>query len=339
MKLWSRLLLLLFAAFIIGIFTWALFVPKDDISHRIYQTLKEQEKRADLVFKGVMFEEVVNGVKYWQLKADSAIVNKTTGLATLSDAKGTFFKRGKPVLSFKSPAALWDMKKKEIFLDKPLGYDVNLERKISALIIDLKKSNFSIFNLPRIYKKGFGYWFQANNLSWKLTDQKLLCTGGIVLNKGEVTGYAERLEGDVALEKIILQGSPRIIIAPNNISPATLEAESFEVVSEENIIYAKGQPVIFWEDAKISSNNIKYLQKDGALILNDNVKIDYKDIQAWGNSATYQTEAGNIVIEGDAQANQGTNALSGEKVNVSLKNKKISVLGKGKVVITEEELK
>ena len=36
---------------------------------------------------------------------------------------------------------------------------------------------------------------------------------------------------------------------------------------------------------------------------------------------------------------QTENKLSGEKVSVSLKDQKIAVVGKGKVVITEEELK
>ena len=236
MKIGSRIALLVFIAFIGGLFYWALFSPKEDVSKRIYKTLQEQEKRADLSFKDVTFEEVVAGVKYWQLKAKSAMVNKSTGIATLKDSRGDFFKKGKPVLRFRSPAALWDMKKKEILLDKPLGYDVKLERKITDLLKTLTKSRFSIFNLPKIYKTGFGYWFQAKNLSWKLADERLLCTGGIVLNKGEVTGYSEKLEGDVALESILLRGDPKLVVTPDNTSPLTLEAEVFEIVSPENVI-------------------------------------------------------------------------------------------------------
>ncbi|MFH1684078.1 MAG: LptA/OstA family protein [Candidatus Margulisiibacteriota bacterium] len=338
MKLSYRAILIVSAIFIAGIFYWALFSPKEEISERIYKTLKEQEKRADLMFKDVTFEEVVSGIKYWQLKANSATVNKTTQIATLKDAHGTFFKKGKAVLRFRSPAALWDMKDKEILLDNPLGYDVKLDRKISSLLKTLKKSRFSMFNLPKLYKNGLGYWFQANNLSWKLADQKLICTGGIMLNKGEVTGYAEKLQSDVALERIILEGKPKITIAPNNTSPITLEAEVFEVISEEDIILARGNPKIIWEEAKVSANNIKYLQRKEVLELSEKVFIDYGDIRAWGDSADYLTLEQKIIIEGKASAVQGDNKLSGEKVMVSLKNKKISVVGKGKVVITEEDL-
>lgn len=338
MKTSYRIILIVSVVFIVGIFLWARFSPKEEISDRIYKTLKEQEQRADLAFKEVTFEEVVAGVKYWQLKAKSATVNKTTQIATLKDAHGTFFKKGKAVLRFRSPAAIWDMKEKEILLDNPIGYDVKLDRKISSLIKNLKKSRFSVFNLPKTYKKSLGYWFQANNLSWRLSDQKLLCTGGILLNKGEVSGYGERLEGDVALERILLQGNPKVTISPNKTTPITLEAKVFEVISEEDIILARGNPTIIWKDAKVTTNNLKYLQGQGILKLSGQVQIDYDDIRAWGDTADYLTLEQKINLQGHASAVQGDNKLTGEKVQVSLKDKKISVIGKGRVVITEEEL-
>jgi lipopolysaccharide export system protein LptA len=338
MKTSYRIILIAFAIFILGIFLWALYSPKEDVSERIQRTLKEQEKIADLAFKEVTFEEVVAGVKYWQLKSKDATVNKSTGIATLKNANGTFFKKGKAVLRFRSPAALWDMKNKEILLDKPLGYDVNLERKISSLLKTLEKTSMSIFNLPKLYKKGQGYWFQANNLSWKLDDQKLVCIGKIVLNKGEVTGFAEKLEGDVGLERITLQGNPRIVIKPDNSSPITLEATVFEVISEKDIIVARGNPRISWEDARVNARSLEYLQRANELKLGGNVRVKYKEINAAGDSASYLTELGKIILEGNSQAQQGDNRLSGEKVSVSLKDKKISVLGRGKVIIPEEEL-
>jgi lipopolysaccharide transport protein LptA len=308
------------------------------MSQRIYQTLQEQEKRADLSFKDVTFEEMVAGVRYWQLKAKTAMVNKSTGIATLKEAEGSFFKKGRPVLRFRSPAALWDMKKKEILLDKPLGYDVVLERKISSLLKTIKKADFSIFNLPKIYKKELGYWFQAKNLSWKLADEKLVCTGGIVLNKSEVTGYSQKLEGDVSLEKVVLEGEPKIVINLNQSYPITLEADSFEVLSTQDLILAKGNPRVLWGEAEVTATDLKYMQRDEILQFTDNVRINYKDIQAWGDSARYLTKNETIVLEGNARAEQAGSVLRGDKVSVSLKEKKISVLGKGKFIISEEEL-
>jgi lipopolysaccharide export system protein LptA len=308
MKLGSRLILFLFAAFILGIFAWALFAPKEEISTRIYKTLKEQEKVADLSFKEVTFEEVLAGTLYWQLKAQNAMVNKSTGVAALKDVKGIFYKNGKAVLHFLSPAALWDMQKKEIYLDKPIGYDISLEKKISSL---RKKDNpaASVFTLPRLYKGGRGAWFEARNLSWKLGDQKLLCTGGIVLNKGEATGYANRLQGDVALEQVFLEGNPRIEIVSPQSGTITIEADILEVITPQDLI--------------------KFI---------NNVRINYRDSQAQSNNATYMTRTEKIQLEGNASARQGENIITGKLLTVGVKDGRISVAGKGKVVISEEKL-
>ena len=295
--------------------------------------MKAQEKIADLAFKDVTFEEVVDGKKYWQLKAQKALVNKSTNLATLKDSAGTFFKNGKPALLFSSPAALWDMKKKEILLDQPIGYDPSLKDKI-----DLSKENskLSIFNLPRIYEEKSSFWFKANNLSWKVDDQKLLCTGNIRLTKGEVTGYCGKLEGDVGFEKVVLENKPKIIIQQENSTPSTLEAKIFEIRSKENLILAKGSPQIIWKEAIILAQFIKYNQKERVLNLNGRAKITYKDIVAWGNSANYYIDDEIVEIIGNAQAKQGENRLKGKKIRVNLKDQKISVAGKGKIVISEE---
>ncbi len=334
MKFGYRLTLIFFLLFIIGIFTWALFSPKQDISEKIHKTIKAQEKIADLAFKDVTFEEVVNGKKYWQLQAKKALVNKSTNLATLKDSEGTFFKNGKPTLLFSSPASLWDMKKKEILLDQPIGYDPSLKNDITKL--SQRPNNQSIFNLPQLYGKSSGFWFKANNLSWKVDDQKLLCIGNIRLNKGEVTGYCGKLEGDVGFEKVLLEEKPTVVIQQKNNTPTTLEAKIFEIRSKENLILAYGSPQIIWKEAVILAQFIKYNQKERVLNLNGRAKITYKDIVAWGNSANYYIDDDIIEIIGNAQAKQGENRLKGKKIRVDLKDQKISVVGKGKIVISEE---
>jgi len=339
MKLSTKIIFILFAAFIIGIFLWAVYSPKDKLSYRISKTLKEQEKKADLAFKEVTFEEVVAGIKYWQLQAKTAAINNSTQIATLKETHGTFFKNGRPVLRFRSPVALWDMKEKEILLDQPIGYDVKLESKISALLRKLETFPSSVFNLPELSQKNPGYWFQAKNLSWRLADEKLLCTGGIVLNKGEMTGFAQQLESDVGMENVTLSGQPRFIINPKDSSLITLEANTLKVISASDELLAQGNPRITWQTAKIFATNMTYSQRDKTLHLKDRVRVNYNDIQAIGNYATYYTLEEKIVLAGRAQASQAGNSLSGDEVMVSLKDKRIAVIGKGKVIINEEEIK
>jgi lipopolysaccharide export system protein LptA len=336
MKFSYQIILTFFIIFIIGIFYWAIFSPKDDISERIYETIKEQENRADLSFKKVSFEEVVAGVKYWKLTADSAVVNKSTSLATLKDSKGTFYEKGKAVLKFNSPSALWDMKKKEIFLDEPIGYDVSLERKIGSLIKTIRESKFSVFSIPGVYQKHAGYWFKAKNCSWKFADQQLVCGGGIMLNKGEVVGYSDNLQSDVALRNVFLKGNPKIVITPKDSSPVTIKADVFEVISREDMFIARGNPKVQWEKAEVVATGIKYFQKDKMIELYGWAQVNYKDIRAWGKTAKYNIDEQKIILEGDAGAVQGDDKLSGKKVQVSLKDQKISVLGRGKAIISEE---
>jgi len=339
MKVFRYLPLAVALLFISGLFYWALFMPKPEIGQRIYDTIKQQEKEADLLFKQVIFEEVSDGRKYWQLAAETAMVNNNQGVASLQKVDGTFFKNGKAVLKFRSPAAVWDMKRKEIYLDNPIGYDVSLQGKIADLVKSLRKDPLSVFNLPRTYQKGAGYWFQARNLSWKLADQQLVCTGGIVLNKGEVTGHAERLEGDVGLEKIILKGKPYIVVQSPNTFPITVEAEAFEVRSAQDAFLAHGNPRIRWEAARVEAEQAGYFQSQKKLDLSGNVKLNYNDIYASGDSAAYFTQTQLVWLQGKARAEQGDNRLTGDKIAVSLKEKKISLMGKSKVVVTKEEMK
>ncbi len=336
MSLGSRITLFIAIFFLAGIFWWSIFAPKEDISQRISRAIKEQSQQVDLAFKGVAFEEIDNGVKYWQLEAINAGINKSTGLATLQNASGTFYKGGRSTLRFLSPAALWDMKKKEIYLDKPLGFDTSLEKKIALLRASLAGQRASVFNFPKLSVKERGYWFQASNLSWKLEDQQLLCTGGIILNKGEVTGFAEKLSGDVGLEKVRLEGAPRVVILPAGISPITLEARAFEVISATDLIIADGNPTIAWAEARVTADTLQYQQTKQQLEMAGNVVISYRDIQAWGEVARYLTGENKIILQGNARAVQGDNKLNGNKVVVSLKDQTISVLGKGKVTITEQ---
>ncbi|MBU0630939.1 MAG: hypothetical protein KKC80_08530 [Candidatus Margulisbacteria bacterium] len=331
----KRLLPILAIIFFIWIFYWALFVPKEDVSGRIYNSLKEQEKKADLIFKKVTVEEVVNGVKYWQLEADTGMLNKNAGLAALQNVEGTFFNKGKAVLKFSSPAALWEKDKKEIYLDNPVGYDIASEGKIDQLVSSIRAGKFSFFSFPKEYKKGLGYWFKAKNLRWRLADQKLVCQGGIMLNKGDAAAYAETLSGDVEFKKMELSGSPRIIIGPAGSIPATLEAESFEITGSQDIFTAIGNPRIRWHDAYITAKNIQYYQQKKKLKLSTEVTISFRDIKAWGDKADYFTEDQQIVLSGNAKAEQGTNKLTSDQVMVSLKEQKISLVGKSKLVINK----
>lgn len=337
---WLKFIItILIVIFTLGLFYWALFATKQDVSEKIYQTLQAQAKRADFSFKKVTFEEVSAGEKFWQLTADNAVVNKDAGNATLQNTDGTFYKKGRPVLRFRSPAALWEMKKQEIYLDKPLGYDAAFERQILALFKTIELQPLSLFTLPGQYKKGLGYWFQARNLSWDVADQQLLCTGGILLSKGEITARAAALKGDVEFNNVALTGAPSLTIAAADHSLVTLEAQSFELQSAQDLFIAQGSPVITWKEARVLAAAARYFQRAKKIELAGNVTINYKDINAAGAAANFYVDRQQIVLTGNARATQGGNNLTSDKVIVSLKDQKIALAGRSKVVISGDEVK
>lgn len=333
MKNWKLLIPFALAFFLFGLFYWAIFSPKEDISERIYRTLKDQEGRADVAFKKVSLAEISDGKKFWQLEAEQALINKDSGLAALKETAGTFFQNNKATLFFTSPAALWDMKKKEIFLDKPLGYDTTYHQKIAGL----KKAGpitTSTFNFSAKKSAEFGYWFQAKNLVWKLADQQVFCSGGILLNKGNVTGRATTLRGDVGFHRIELLGDPQILISADEI-PATFEAAVFEISNEQNTFTAHGFPRLLWREAQISANQAKFYQNTNQLSFNGQARITYRDIVAEGESASYFPAEHKVVLSGAAWAEQAGNRLSGDQVIVLLKLNRIALAGRSKVILNE----
>ncbi len=330
------MLLLILTAF----FIWAIFIPKGDLSRKITETLTSQRHRADLFFRGVTFAEIVSGVKYWEIKADSSDLNKTTQIASMKIVDGTFFKKGEKSLKIIAPAATWNMKNKEIYLVNPLGYDAKYEREFKKKIkeLDLEKNNLSEFNIPNSFglTKKIGYWFKAKNLTWRLTTKRIVCTDGIKLTKGDITVYSERLDGDVGLERTVLTGNPKAIILEKD--KITLTATKFEVDSKSDIMYALGNVKFILESTIkgktiITSNAAAYNQRENIIELTGNVEINHKDIRASSNLASYFMPQRKITLTGDAKAFRAGEELRGDKIHIYLEEDRIDVEGGTKIFI------
>ena len=105
-------------------FVWALFAPKEEFRSFLRQKVAEQTKEPDLSFKKVIFSEVVDGITYWEIEAETSHVNNDTGLATLDRIKGKFFEDDRPNLKILAPKAYWNMKDKEIIIEMPQGENI-----------------------------------------------------------------------------------------------------------------------------------------------------------------------------------------------------------------------
>jgi lipopolysaccharide transport protein LptA len=334
----KRLGFLAFVLFILFLFIWALYLPKEEITSTITKTLEGQKERLDLLFQGVTFQESSGGVKYWEIKAKSSAINNTTGLATLEEAVGYFFESGRPTLKFLSPRAFWQMNKKEIYLENPLGYDVKSESKLKQFLSEIKDQEVSVFSLPARYKNpGEGILFKAKRLSWKLANKKMLCEGGIWLNKGEITGTGDTLQADVGLKKVLLYGNPRVIISNEN--PTLIVAERFEVDTPSDTLQAGGGVKIESDQIKITAERLVYHQKDDDLELQNKVVITYGDTRAESKRAHYDLKRQLITLTEATRFVRRGSRLSGNTIVVSVKDKTFKVLGKTKVVIPEAEIK
>jgi len=336
----KRISISIFLLILVAFFVWSIFIPKGDLGKEIGETLKAQRQRADLFFRGVTFAEIVNGIKYWEIKAQSSDLNKTTKIATMKIVDGTFFKKGEKSLKILAPAATWKMKEKEIYLVNPLGYDAKYEREFKRKTkeIETLKSDVSEFNISNSYEltKEIGYWFKAKNLTWKLATKKIFCEKGVRLTKGDITAFSERLEGDVGLEHIVLTGNPKANI--EQAERMTLLATKFEIDSKSDIMYALGNVKFVREsevegDATIVSNAASYNQRENVIEASGNVKIYFKDIQASSNLATYFVSQKKITLMGDARASRGGDELRGEKIHIFLEENRIDVEGDTKIFI------
>ena len=229
-------------------------------------------------------------------------------------------------------------------IQNPLGYDLVTEKDLKALqkLIGRQTKPKAIFNAAeKISGKISGAWFKANQLNWKLKTKKLFCDSGIVFNRSNMTIYANNLAGDVALNTLSLTGDPTalLIMKDNDTVPqtTTVKANEFSINSKENRISAVDQVRVTAQDSKITAQRAHYAGNSDKLILSGRVKVMHKDILAHCQQASFFPASETIVLEKRAWAIRGQNEVHGEKITINLKDAKISVAGKTKTVISDEE--
>jgi lipopolysaccharide export system protein LptA len=337
MNFFKRLPIYLLLLLILLLLFWALFVPKQDFSEKIGKTLEEQKRRADMFFNMITVKEIVNGVKYWEIRARSSEMDKAPNITYMKDTYGTFFENGQPVLKMLAPTATWRMNNNEIFLTEPIGYDMKFEKNFKGRIEDLRdiKDTRSVFHLPlSSSQKDTGYWFKAHNLDWKLLNKNIACRDGITLTKGTVVVLSDRLEADLSMEHITLTGKPRA-----SMDSVTLEATTIEVDSSYDYIYANGNVTALRPDGSISADKALFKQNENLVSFEGGVRVSYLGLSAWGDNAVYLVDEEKATIFGRAGATRGNDTLVGKEISVDFKNNKVAVKGSSTVQINEDKLK
>ncbi len=330
----------LIALVMIGFFVWAL-LPEDDFSDKINEKLNKDKQKADVMFKDATLAEVYDGIKYWELVARTAVINKSVGKADLSVVDGLFFDKGRPTIKFLAPSAVWRIKKNEIYLSNPIGYDIKYEKIIKAELAKVKDITrlHSVFHLPeRIGVKYEGYWFSAKNLNWSLSTKKLFCSGAITLTKGDMVINSEKLEADVGLKKVILTGHPSGEIFADS-KKIIINADSFFVDSYKDIIIADKNVRIKRNGARIAASKAAYDQQKAVVRLYGDVFLTDGQITAFSKNASYDTQNNRITLTEKAKAKRDGNEVYGDSILVLLGQNKIIIKGRTKAKIKETEIK
>lgn len=330
----------LIALAMVGFFVWAL-LPKDDFSDKISAKLNQEKQKADVIFKEATLAEIYDGVKYWELVAQSSVINKSVGKADLSVVDGLFFDKGRPTIKFLAPSAVWQMNKNEIYLSNPIGYDIRFEKIIKSQLAKVKDIArlHSVFHLPeRIGEKYEGYWFSAKNLNWSLSTKKLFCSGAISLTKGDMVINAEKLEADVGLKNVILTGHPSADIFADS-KKINIVADSFFVDSYKDVITADQNVLIKRNGSRITAAKADYDQQKAVVRLYGDVFLTDGQIKAFSKTASYDTRNNRITLTEKAKATRGGNEVYGDSILVLLGQNKIIIKGRTKAKIKATEIK
>ncbi|MCX5748954.1 MAG: LPS export ABC transporter periplasmic protein LptC [Candidatus Saganbacteria bacterium] len=299
-------LFILFILLLGLISVWTVLIPKETVSEKISKTLVEQKKKADMFMKGVTFAEIVDGVKYWEIKSITSQINKTTGVAVLSDIKGSFFKNGIPSVKFVSPTVKWDMNRKEIRIESPLGYDNKFK-------------------------------FETPYLDWSLSSKKLFTDQDVVFEGDGMTVKGKGLSADAGLETMVLKGGPKADISQDG-ETMEIEARTFEVNGQTGSILASGEAKAERGDLSIRAESLFYDKEKNKASAAGSVRISYKDIRASSDHAVYDVKNNAIFLSGSAKATREDNELTGDKLIIDIKNNKIMIRGRTKVIVDESLL-
>lgn len=123
------------------------------------------------------------GRRQWELRAASVLVDSQAGTAALSAVVGTYFKEGRPAITFEAPRGTFFI----------ATHVVTLSGRVRARAVS-------------------GPALEADLVRWLPRTQQLEATGAVVLHQRGMTIHADRLRADVALQRTRLEGKIRVTV-------------------------------------------------------------------------------------------------------------------------------
>ncbi len=305
-----------FIAFLVVFFLWATLWPKTSLETTINQTIEEQRNRSDIAFKRITLQEIVRGKKFWEMKAELASMNKDLGNANLTSIEGDFLQDEKPILHFWAPKANWDMKEQVIELINPEGFD------------------------PRHPQVS---WLKSETLVWKLKENLIRSSGKVTVTQDKFTLQSNDLQADLKLKKVRLLNSPVAKINPNRSSMASMEAKEFvydsatgTFLAQDNVITRYYNDELPAKAITITSDQADFSPREQILHFTGNVLITGRNLYSRADSAALMAQTQLCSLTGNAQLSYQGSQVKGEALTVDLKNNKLTLKGKTKIKIRDD---
>ncbi|MFA5105024.1 MAG: LPS export ABC transporter periplasmic protein LptC [Candidatus Margulisiibacteriota bacterium] len=296
-----------FASFVLilvlWLFYWALFVPKESLTGRISRELERQSSKLDLFMKGVVFSEIIEGKKYWEIKALTSQINKDTGKSLMNDVQGIFFSNGKPSIRFAAPSVVWDMKERQIKIDSPKGFDGS-------------------------------YNFSIPDLTWALNRDIFWTDGPVVFESGQGTIKGRGLSGSPGKSGMTIKGNP-VASFTRGKSSLILRAQSFGLDGTRGDITAAGGCTASMDALFITAEEMKYFRSKTEIVARGKVKITFRDIRASSDSALFRLGGNIVILSGNAAASRQGSRMSAGSLKIDMKNNRIVMKERTEVFIDD----
>lgn len=301
-KVFASLILVL----VLWLFYWAIFVPKESLTGRISRELERQSSKLDLFMKGVVFSEIIEGKKYWEIKALTSQINKDTGKALLNDIQGVFFSDGKPSVRFTAPSVIWDMKERQIRIESPKGFDGS-------------------------------YNFSVPDLSWSLSRDSFWTDGPVVFQSAQGTIKGRGLSGSPGKAGMTIKGDPVASFSWRG-KVMRLQAKSFGLDGTRGNISASGGCTASMDALSVTAEEMEYFRAKMEVSARGKVKLSYRDIKASADNALFRLGGNTVTLSGNAAASRQGSRMSAGRLKIDMKNNRIIMEERTEVFVEEEDL-
>jgi len=339
--------LLIFFCVITVISVTMIWTFKNGTVPALPQQALQQLSRPDFSFSEIVISEVAGPVKHWEIRAQSAVIEKTQG--RLKFISGTIFSKNRTVLTFQAPDAYTDLARSNFTL-----YTVTANAKepvpdpwkiVSRVLRwNSRKELFDAEGNVRIWNKTAS--FLADKLEGLISLQTFALhsnvRAGFVAPSGDVRSA---VSPDITMTcgTLLYDGELAYVTATGNISVhygdiMSILCDQFGYdTRNSNSIARKGVVMEYYPTRNsapltVKADMVSYNAETREFAIAGHVDISYNDIRSLSRAAYFYEDKNLLECSGNVRASQQDQKFTGEKIQVYLDTKKIVSAGRTKFI-------